>query len=241
METATALASFADDPAGLLTACRRMLGRKPESGALVWLAARMISSPDPRREAWLTVEEAQENDLGRRVSRAIESDQSVVTVGWPDSAGGGLARRGDIDFRIIDRTGQAWRHVEHLDERGVMANDVDTPWMASVIDGASLLILEAVAAGPSEALVPVASFPAAAVARAVDVPVWLLAPAGSVLPERMWQGLVGRYEADRPAVQLDHELLPLTLVDQIVGPELTVAPTEIGRLTSCPITPELFR
>jgi len=240
-ETATALASFADDPAGLLTACRRMLSRKPESGALVWLAARMISSPDPRREAWLAVEESETDGLGRRVARAIESELHVATVGWPESVGAALARRGDVSFHLIDRTGQGWRRVERLEDRGVTASDVDAPWMASAVAGSDLLLLEAVAAGPGEALVPVASVPAAAVARAFDVTVWLVVPTGAVLPDRMWQGLVGRYEADRPATQMDFEVLPLSLVDQVVGPARTVSPADIAQLTSCPVTPELFR
>ena len=51
-EAATALAMFSDDPAGLVTACRRLVDRHPTSGPMWWLAARVLVSSDPGGEAW---------------------------------------------------------------------------------------------------------------------------------------------------------------------------------------------
>ena len=50
-ETAGALAAFADDPAGLVTACRRIVSRHPGSGPLWWLCSRVLTATEPMREA----------------------------------------------------------------------------------------------------------------------------------------------------------------------------------------------
>ena len=49
-EAARALASFSDDPHGLVTACRRLVSRQPGSAPLVWLCARVLCAADPYSE-----------------------------------------------------------------------------------------------------------------------------------------------------------------------------------------------
>ena len=56
-ETAQALAAFRNDPAGLVAACRRIVDRHPTSAPLWWLCARVLTSPDGQREAWDAVDE----------------------------------------------------------------------------------------------------------------------------------------------------------------------------------------
>src|SRR5438270_9921591 len=51
-EAAGALAAFADDPPGLVTACRRLVGRQPTSGPMWWLATRVLTAGEPGGEAW---------------------------------------------------------------------------------------------------------------------------------------------------------------------------------------------
>src|SRR5437660_12821098 len=51
-EAAGALAGFADDPAALVTACRRLVDRHPTAGPMWWLAARVLAADDPGMEAW---------------------------------------------------------------------------------------------------------------------------------------------------------------------------------------------
>ncbi|HKA94359.1 MAG TPA: hypothetical protein VKE97_11180, partial [Acidimicrobiia bacterium] len=43
-EAADCLAGFADDPAGLVVACRRLLSHHPAAGALWWLCARVLAA-----------------------------------------------------------------------------------------------------------------------------------------------------------------------------------------------------
>ncbi|MEJ7583727.1 MAG: hypothetical protein WKF43_06455 [Acidimicrobiales bacterium] len=52
-ETAGALAAFRHDPAGLVTACRRIVSRHPASAPLWWLCARVLTAPTPwPRPGW---------------------------------------------------------------------------------------------------------------------------------------------------------------------------------------------
>src|SRR5438445_662262 len=50
-EAADALAAFADDPAGLVIASRRLIERRPAAGPLWWLASRVLCSLEPGFEA----------------------------------------------------------------------------------------------------------------------------------------------------------------------------------------------
>ncbi len=45
-ETAAALGGLGFDPAGLVTACRRVLDRHPTSGPLWWLCSRVLTAVD---------------------------------------------------------------------------------------------------------------------------------------------------------------------------------------------------
>src|SRR5215212_5910505 len=45
-ETASALGAFGSDPAGLVTACRRIVSRHPTAGALWWLCGRVLTAGD---------------------------------------------------------------------------------------------------------------------------------------------------------------------------------------------------
>jgi hypothetical protein len=99
-EAASALASFADDHAGLVIACRRLIERRPECGPLWWLAARMLCALDPATEAYRAADDL-ERDPTSAVLAAILPDTALVLLeahalgppGFVAARGsGGLAR-----------------------------------------------------------------------------------------------------------------------------------------------------
>ena len=96
------------------------------------------------------------------------------------------------------------------------------------------MVLEASALGSDYFLAPSGSRAAAAVARAAGVPVWLVAGVGRALPERLWRALTTRLDLDNPWDD-QVELVPLDLVDAVLGPEegVVVRP-------DCPAAPELL-
>jgi hypothetical protein len=86
VEAAEALAAFADDPAGLVTACRRLLERGPGFGPLWWMASRVLCALDPAAEAYRAAAELERDATVARL--VLELPGGAVVVGDP-----GLRRR----------------------------------------------------------------------------------------------------------------------------------------------------
>lgn len=232
--------SFADDPAGLLTACRRMVGRQPESGVQVSLAARMLTAPSAREAAWNAVEELEEDRTARLLVNTLPGEATICVVGWPDLIGDHLTRRGDIQVMLAHTDSSSWGAADRFLDMDVQAFDIDPHGMGAAATAADVTVIEAVATGPEEALVRAGSLAAAAVAKAMGRAVWLAAPAGTVLPQKMWTGLAGRYEEKGDPWDLEYETMPIALVTKVFGREGESDPADILTHSSCPIAPELF-
>ena len=216
-ESAAALSSFADDPKGLLTSCRRLLDRRSDCGPLVWLAARMLAAMDPRSEAMRVVADLDADTTGEALQGALDSlptGSSIVAVGELDA--------------------NAWALHDRPDLTLVEPDDPQT------VAGADLVLTASDCAGPSHALVMAGTLPVAEAARGSGTPVWLIAGAGRVLPSRMWDLLSARHRPDDPAMR-DLALLDLDrLVTRVVTPAGLCTPAQAARASSCPVVPELF-
>lgn len=239
-ETAGALAGFTSEPAGLLTACRQILARQPGSGPLVWLTARVITSPDPRRETWDAVEAIENDTTPTELEYALPDGATVAVLGWPDLTAGALRRRADLEVFVVDAMGEGSRLVTQLVERDVEAIDVPLSGLGVAVADAELLVLEASAVGPTSALAIAGSRAAAAVAKSAGVPVWLVAGTGTVLPQRMWDGLWRPFAEGDDPWEYDLVEVPLDLIDQVVGPKGLVSVASALQSGTCPSAPELF-
>ena len=102
--------SLTNDPAELVTACRRILDRHPVAGALWSMSARVLTATDPRAAAWDVADDLASDTTADRVAAALPDDAVVVLLGWPDVAAEALHRRGDVEVRILDAYGEvgAW-------------------------------------------------------------------------------------------------------------------------------------
>jgi hypothetical protein len=240
-ETAQALAAFRDDPSGLVAACRRIVDRHPTSAPLWWLCARVLTSPDGHREAWEAVEEIEDDRTAAELALALPEDATACVIGWPEVVGEALPPRGDVEVLAVDSLGEGSGLVRRLVQSGIDAVDVPTSGLGAAVASSDVLLLEAVAVGPTGFVAVSGSLAAAAVARHAEVPVWLAAGAGRLLPARMWDALAGR-RATRAADpwDLDEEVVPLALVDVVCGPNGLEPPREALRRTDCPVAPELF-
>ncbi|MBK5221295.1 MAG: hypothetical protein JJE52_00140 [Acidimicrobiia bacterium] len=239
-ETASALASFVGDPSGMVTACRRVVARQPTSGPIWWLAARVLTAPDPMAEAWAAVQELEADPTARELVHSIDADLTVTVLGWPDLVGEALVRRGDLEALVVDVHGEGSGLVRRLTLADSDAVDVPAVGLGAAVAESQLVLLEAAAIGPEAFLAVAGSRAAAATARHAGVPVWLVGGAGRLLPRRMWDGLVARVDLDDPW-DADDEIVPLDLVDAIVGPIGPEPVAEALRRTDCPVAPELFK
>jgi hypothetical protein len=239
-ETAAALASFGSDPQGLVTACRRIVSRQPTSGPLLWFAARVLTAGDAANEIWTAAGEIQADPTAGHLAHALPDDAVVTVLGWPDEIAEALPRRGDVEVLAVDTDGEASGFVSRLWQVDVEATDVAQAGLGAAVAASSLVLLEAPAVGPTELLAVSGSRAAAAVARHAGIPVWLVAGVGRLLPQPMWDGLRDRVVVDDPW-EADDEIVPLDLVDRIVGPRGVESVADALQRIDCPIAPELFK
>lgn len=241
-EAAMALASFCDDPSGLVTACRRLVDRHASSGPVWWLAARVLVAGDPAKEARLAAHEVAEDPTARTLAADLPADTTVVVLGWPDLAGDALLRRADLEVLVVDSGGYMRAFSDRLTSVGVAAHAVPEGGLAAAVVEAGLVLLECSALGPSGLLAPVGSRAAAAVAAHAGVPVWAVAGVGRVLPGRLWEALVERVgsEAGEPWDRYD-EVVPGDLVSKVAGPTGLHDFAGAVRRADCPVTPELLK
>lgn len=240
-ETARALAGFVDDPTGLVTACRRIVDRHPTSGPMWWLAAHVLATNDPRAEAFACVSKLQDDPTAAALAFELPDDPTVTVVGWPEQISGALLRRGDTRALVIDALGEGAGLVRRLELADSPAEEVPPASVGGAVRWSHLVLLEASAVGP-EAFVGIAgSLPAAAVARDTDAEVWLVAGEGRLLPERLWESLTDRLDQTGEPWELDEEVVPLSLVDRVVGPWGLESVEAMLRRTDAPVVPELLR
>ena len=239
-ETARALASCAGDPQGLVTACRRMVQRQPGSGPLVWLCARVLCAGDPRAEIRAALEEFEGDRTVVELAHALPDDASVVVLGWPETIGAALPRRGDVEVLVVDVHREGGGLVSQLVDLDVDAVDVPLAGLGAAVAESDLVLLEAAALAPSGLLGVAGSLAAASVARHRSIPVWAVAGVGRLLPERMWGPVRDRALAGDPW-DADDDMVPLDLVDRIVGPTGALPVADALRRTDCPVAPELFK
>ena len=240
-EAAGALAGFCSDPPALVTACRRMVDRHPESAPVWWLCARLLTAGDPREEAWQAVEEIDEDRTVPALIRALPESATVCLLGWPERLGTALTRRGDVEVLVVDTLDEGSHFVRALQRVGVEAVDVPLAGLGAAAAAADLIVLDALAVSPGELLAVAGSRAAAAVGSHAEVPVWAVAGVGRLLPGRMWDALVSRLDRRGDAWDLDTEAVPMGLVDRLVGPQGPEPVVDGLRRTDCPIAPELLR
>jgi hypothetical protein len=237
-EAAGALRVFAHDPAGLLTAARRLLWRQPGVGPLWWLCARLVTAADPAAEARVALGELARDRTGRELAAHLPEAAVVALVGYPDQAVEALPRRGDLTVLAVD-AGHGVAAARRLARAGVDVEVVEPRHLAGVVGAADVVVLEAGAAGDGAALVEPGSVPLAATARVAGVPVWLVTGVGRRLPEPYWQAVARRSTPRGRPWPADHEVLDLGLVDQFATAD-GVVDASARPAPGCPFAPELL-
>jgi len=239
-EAAIALSATADDPMELVMACRQLIERRPSSGPLVWLSARMITGSDARDEAWDAAEAIERDTTARELAHVLAADSTVLVIGSPEIAGSALFARADVDVLVADTIGEGYGLIHQLEINDHAVADVPSGGLGSAAAQADLVLLETDALSDHGALCRTGSLAAAAVARHMGVPVWLVAGVGRCLPARMFEPMADRSISDQPWDD-EVELVPLDLIDTAIGPAGPQPVPEARLRVDCPIAPELFR
>jgi hypothetical protein len=239
-EAADCLAGFADDPAGLVVACRRLLSHHPAAGALWWLCARVLAAPDPAEAAWEAWQLVNDDQTADRLAGLLPfpHDEPIAVLGWPDLAGAALAERRDLDvIAIRRRSGDDHR-------RARLARREASIRIVSEVDAAALepshLLVEAMATGPTRAVVATGAGDLLDNLAATGTVGWLVAGVGRVLPERLFTAVESELEHDGDEhTQVD--FVDVSRFARVAGPSGLAAPDGLLRRVDCPVAPELLR
>ncbi len=231
VEAAEALAAFADDPAGLVIACRRLIARRPSAGPLWWLASRMLCALDPVAEAYAAMTELERDPTAALLSVELPGG-TIAVAGWPELTSRAL--RSAQRVAVVEPGREGRRLLRRLDDLGIDARILGPEAAAR---RAALVLLEAHAAGPSGFVAGPGSGALARAAREAAVPVWLVEGVGRRLPGALYGALTDHLHLD-PA---DPDVLAFDVVDEVHGPEGRMEPaaTTAGR-ADCPVAPELL-
>lgn len=240
-ESAAALASFSRDPAALVTACRRLVDRQSHAAAVWWLAARVLVAAEPAHEAWQAADEVDEDCTPVHLIDQLPHDASVLVIGWPETIAPAIAKRGDLDVLIVDALDQGSGLVRRLDRVGIDATLVDERGIGAAAASVDVVLLEAMGLGGSAITALTGSRAAAAVARHAGKQVWVAAGVGRVLPGRLWDAYIGRLDQLGDPWDNELELVPLDLVDVVVGPSGAQSVDDALKRADCPIAPELLK
>src|SRR2546423_7105737 len=195
-EAAGALVAFGDEPAGLVTACRRLVDRQPTGGPIWWLPARVLCSSDPTQEAWRAVEALQEDRTPEQVAAALPDGAVVTVVGLGEHTGDAVVRRGDLEVLLVDNDAVEPHLIRRLQRTDTTLDAVPAAGMGAAVAASDLVVFEVSAAGPGGMVGPTGSRAAAAVAHHAELPVWAVAGVGRVLPGRLWDALASRLADD---------------------------------------------
>jgi hypothetical protein len=235
-EAADCLAAFGGDPAGLVVACRRLLAHHPSSASLWWLCSQVLAAPDAVDASWSAWQTYTDDATPGRLVSALPfpHDDPVAVLGWPDVIASGLAERPDLDVVAVRLRGQGDDLSRRLRRAEQPVRVVAEPELLTLEP--SHLLIETSAAGGGTAIVPFGAIDLAAAARAHDTKVWLVAPMGRVLPDRLFQSLLRSIGDDD-----DTELIEADAVDLVVGPTGLDPAGAFTRRMDCAVAPELLR
>jgi translation initiation factor 2B subunit (eIF-2B alpha/beta/delta family) len=244
-ESAAALASFNRDPAALVTACRRLVDRQAHAASIWWLAARVLVAADPAHEAWLAADAVDEDTTPIQLIDHLPPDAKVLVLGWPETIAPAIAKRGDLDVFVVDTLDQGSGFVRRLERAGLEPTLVDERGVGAAAAYVDVVLLDAMGLGSGlggdsiSALT--GSHAAAAVARAAGKQVWAAAGVGRVLPGRVWDAYAQRLDDASDPWDNELEMVPLSLIHTVVGPDGLSTPADALKRADCPIAPELLK
>ena len=239
-EAADCLAGFADDPFGVVIACRRLLAYHPTVAPLWWLCAHVLGAPDPHEGAWGAWREHRSDPTGGRLAGVLPfpHERPVAVVGWPDVVRDGLAERIDLELLAV-RSGRADSQLSRRLRTSVQ--------QVRVVDESELLVLEPshilvapVVCGDGRVFVAPGTPDLVDAGRSVGSKVWLVVARGYALPGRLLDAFDRLSHQslgdDVPWVECDGSTF-----DAVVGPAGLEGLGVLIHRADCPAAPELLR
>ena len=234
-ETVAALSGLGHEPAGIVLAARRIVQRHPTCGPMWWLCSHVLGSLDPF-EAMRDCEEEIKNDATIKLLRdAVPEDAVVCVVGWPTATLHALASRGDLKLMVVESRGDGDAAVERLVAMGTDATLVQFEDISRVVNFCDVVVIEALATGPSDVLSSSGSHAVAALGYVLQKPVWLVSPCGTRLPTALWSAMIAGGAVS------DVDVLSSSLFSRVISKAGVSDDLSQPFVAECPPTTELLR
>ena len=240
-ETAIALQGLQNEPAGLVLACRRIIERHPTVGPLWWLCAKLLSSPEPFELADELAAEIARDASADHLARELPSEATLCVVGWSPVAMQAAVHRGDCRVLVIDSHGDGQAAVNALERADVRVECVALEAAAGAVVMSDVVIIEALACGPTQVLCAGGSHGVASIAYCASRPSWLVAGVGTRLPEPLWSAMKNRIEEGRELFEVATDVVALEMFANVIGSLGVADATPEALAAECAPTPELLR
>jgi hypothetical protein len=230
-DAARALGMLDGDPAGLVVACRRVLGHHRTNGALWWVCAQLLSTDDigggARRTAGL-LEDDRTGDRLRDVLGLQDEGERLGVIGWPGAVAGALDERFDLEVvAVVDEDDRVAVRAASDRAELVEAYELADP-------GVRTVLLAPNAASPTRMLVPAVVTDVLAEARVAEM--WVVLPLGHLLPERLLQAVIDANRADD-----DYQVITYERVARVIDSAAVDTVADLATRVDCPIPAELLR
>lgn len=153
----------------------------------------------------------------------------MLTLGAAATVAAGLGRRPDVSVWVVDSRFTGSAMAQYLERRGLDCAAVQPEAMAAALTAVDVVVLEAEACSPTRMIASMGTAPLLSAAGAAGVPVWVVAPAGTEVPDLMLGAIHARRSAGgRPVWEADHELVDLASVARrIAGGTMAPAAPEL--------------
>ena len=234
-ETAAALSGLGHEPAGIVLAARRIVQRHPTCGPLWWLCSHVLGALDPFVAMRDCEDEIKNDSTIKSLRDAVPQDAVVCVVGWPTTVLNALATRSDVKLFVVESNGDGDAAVERLVSMDVDATLVQFEELARAISSCDVLIVEALAAGPTEVLCSSGSHALAALGYVMQKPLWLVAACGTRLPAPLWSAMIAGDAIN------EVDLLSSSLFSRVIFKDGISEDLSQPFAAECPPTTELLR
>ena len=240
-ETAMALRGLQSEPAGLVLACRRIIEGHPTVGPLWWLCARLLSSSGPFELADELAAEIFGDASATHLARELPDEATLCVVGWSPVAMQAAVQRGDCRVLVIDSHGDGQAAVNALERADVRVEYVALEGAAGAVAISDVVIIEALACGPTQVLCAGGGHGVASIAYCASRPAWLVAGVGTRLPEPLWAAMKGRVVEGRELFEVATDVVEAEMFAKVIGNLGAKGALPDALAAECAPTPELLR
>jgi hypothetical protein len=238
VEAAWAISDLvANEPAAVVTACRRLVESHVTVGPLWWVTATVLAAPDPDQAARRVVAELVSDPtaelLAAGLGDRLGGDAPVVVACPAETVVEAFSYRPVAMVRVVGSSPALRGQVRRFATAPAKAEGFEFDEAQQAVRGAAAVLVEALAAGSRGVLVPAAAAPLAEAAQGASVPLWGVAAVGRVLPDQLLEEVLRR-AGDGV------ELIETARFDLVAGPAGLEAPVQALARGTCPPAPELF-